>query len=91
VSGGWWAALLLLVLLAGFTLRVWHIDWADGQLPHPDERSTVAFYAPSIQMPPEGVSLLDKRQSPLNPLWNVQNRGAPLVHLRPLSRSTCWC
>ncbi|MEI2688996.1 MAG: DUF2298 domain-containing protein [Anaerolineae bacterium] len=66
--------LLLLILLAGFTLRVWHIDWADGQLPHPDERSTVAFYAPSIQMPPEGVSLLDKRQSPLNPLWNVQNQ-----------------
>jgi len=66
--------LLLLILLTGFVLRVWHIDWADGQLPHPDERSTVAFYAPSIQMPPEGVSLLDKRQSPLNPLWNVQSQ-----------------
>ncbi len=66
--------LLLLILLAGFVLRVWHIDWADGQLPHPDERSTVAFYAPTIKMPPEGVSLLDKRQSPLNPLWNVQTQ-----------------
>ncbi len=66
--------LLLLILLAGFVLRVWHIDWADGQLPHPDERSTVAFYAPSIEMPPDGVSLLDKRQSPLNPLWNVQTQ-----------------
>jgi uncharacterized membrane protein len=68
------SGLLLLILLAGFVLRVWHIDWADGQLPHPDERSTVAYYAPSIQMPPEGVSLLDKRQSPLNPLWNVQDQ-----------------
>ena len=66
--------LLLLILLAGFVLRVWHIDWADGQLPHPDERSTVAFYAPTIHLPPEGVSLLDKRQSPLNPLWNVQTQ-----------------
>ncbi|MER2598071.1 MAG: DUF2298 domain-containing protein [Caldilineales bacterium] len=65
-------ALLLLILLVGFVLRVWHIDYADGQLPHPDERSTIAFYAPSIHLPPAGVSLLDKRQSPLNPLWNVQ-------------------
>ncbi len=65
-------SLLLLILLVGFVLRVWHIDWADGQLPHPDERSTVAFYAPTIKLPPEGVSLLDKRQSPLNPLWNIQ-------------------
>ncbi|MFZ2360755.1 MAG: DUF2298 domain-containing protein [Anaerolineae bacterium] len=70
---GWLVGgLMLLILLAGFVLRVWHIDWADGQLPHPDERSTVAFYAPSIHLPPDGVSLLDKRQSPLNPLWNVQ-------------------
>ena len=68
------SGLLLLILLAGFVLRVWHIDWADGQLPHPDERSTVAFYAPTIKLPPEGVSLLDKRQSPLNPLWNVQSQ-----------------
>ena len=65
---------LLLILLAAFALRAFHVDWADGQLPHPDERSTVAFYAPSIHWPPEGVSPLDKRQSPLNPLWEVNRQ-----------------
>ena len=63
--------ILALILLAAFVLRTWHIDWADGQLPHPDERSTVAFYAPSVRWPAEGISPLDKRQSPLNPLWDV--------------------
>lgn len=66
----WLVVLLLLILLIGFVLRAWHIDWADGQLPHPDERSTIAFYAPSIHWPSEGVSPFDKRQSPLNPLWD---------------------
>ena len=50
--------LLLLTLLAAFALRAFHVDWADGQLPHPDERSTVAFYAPTIQWPSEGISPL---------------------------------
>ncbi len=51
-SGRWVVtSLLLLILLAGFVLRVFHADYADGQLPHPDERSTVAFYAPSIRWP----------------------------------------
>ncbi len=30
--------ILLLILLAAFALRAFHVDWADGQLPHPDER-----------------------------------------------------
>lgn len=63
--------ILLLILAAGFVLRTWHVDWADGQLPHPDERSTIAFYAPTIRWPDEGISPLDKRQSPLNPLWDI--------------------
>lgn len=65
---------LVAILLVGFALRVFHVDYADGQLPHPDERSTVAFYAPTIHWPPPGVSPLDKRQSPLNPLWNVERQ-----------------
>lgn len=66
--------LLILILFAGFILRVWHVDWADGHLPHPDERSTIAFYAPTIHWPPKGVNLLDKRHSPLNPLWDVEHQ-----------------
>ncbi|MDW8317438.1 MAG: DUF2298 domain-containing protein, partial [Anaerolineae bacterium] len=65
---------LALILLVGLALRVFHVDYADGQLPHPDERSTVAFYAPTIRWPEPGVSPLDKRQSPLNPLWNVERQ-----------------
>ncbi len=74
-SSRWLVTLLLLfILLAGFALRVFHVDYADGQLPHPDERSTVAFYAPTIRWPAEGISPLDKRQSPLNPLWSVERQ-----------------
>ena len=69
---GWLVgAILVLILLAAFVLRTWHVDYADGQLPHPDERSTVAFYAPSIQWPPEGTNPLDPRRSALNPLWDT--------------------
>ncbi|MEA3334391.1 MAG: DUF2298 domain-containing protein [Chloroflexota bacterium] len=75
-TSGWWVgAYLVLILLTAFFLRVFHIDWADGHLPHPDERSTVAFYAPSIHLPPDGISLLDTRQSPLNPLWDVNKQS----------------
>ncbi len=65
------AVILLAILLAAFSLRIYDVDWADGQLPHPDERSTVAFYAPGIRWPDPGISPLNKRQSPLNPLWDI--------------------
>ena len=47
------------------------IAWDDGTLPHPDERSTVAFYAPSIRWPGELKIALDPRRSTLNPFWDV--------------------
>ncbi|RME43090.1 MAG: hypothetical protein D6791_16305 [Chloroflexi bacterium] len=61
--------LLLLggILLIGLVLRTYNVDWADGQLPHPDERSTVAFYAPTIKWPQDTSILLDADRSPLNP------------------------
>ncbi|NOX61904.1 MAG: phospholipid carrier-dependent glycosyltransferase [Chloroflexi bacterium] len=63
--------LLALILLIAFALRTYNVDWADGQLPHPDERSTIAFYAPTIKWPTEPGTLLDPRRSTLNPLWDV--------------------
>jgi len=42
---------LILILFVAFALRTYNVDWADGQLPHPDERSTIAFYAPTIRWP----------------------------------------
>jgi len=62
---------LIALLLLAFSLRVYHVDWADGQLPHPDERSTVAFYAPTIHWPTSWQQALNPHASPLNPLWDV--------------------
>ena len=68
--------LLVLTLLVAFGLRAYNVDWADGQLPHPDERSTIAFYAPTIHWPDSLEEALDPKRSPLNPLWdrNAQQR-----------------
>jgi len=65
------AIALVLILFVAFALRTYNVDWADGQLPHPDERSTVAFYAPTIKWPSDSSTLLDPRKSTLNPLWDV--------------------
>src|SRR5512135_3301785 len=68
--------LLALILLAGAAMRIYNIAWDDGTMPHPDERSTVAFYAPSIRWPGDRdlSKALDPHQSPLNPFWDVANQ-----------------
>jgi len=66
--------LLALILLAAAALRLYSIDWDSGTLPHPDERSTVAFYAPSIEWPQDLISALDPHRSPLNPFWDVKGQ-----------------
>ena len=63
--------LLAAILLVGAVLRLYDIAWDGGTLPHPDERSTVAFYAPSIRWPQDLSMALDPRRSPLNPFWDV--------------------
>ncbi len=68
--------LLAGILLVGFALRTYNVDWADGQLPHPDERSTIAFYAPTIQWPKDTSTLLDPERSTLNPFVDP-NTGRP--------------
>ncbi len=68
--------LLAGILLVGFALRTYNVDWADGQLPHPDERSTIAFYAPTIQWPKDLSTLLDPERSTLNPFIDP-NTGRP--------------
>jgi YYY domain-containing protein len=61
--------LLAAILIIGAALRFYNIAWDNGTLPHPDERSTVAFVAPSIRWPNDLKTALDPRQSPLNPFW----------------------
>ena len=65
--------LLLAILLIGAWLRLYNIAWDNGTLPHPDERSTVAFYAPSIKWPADLNTALDPRRSTLNPFWDVNS------------------
>ncbi|MFQ5611781.1 MAG: DUF2298 domain-containing protein [Anaerolineae bacterium] len=68
------SALLLAILIAAAALRLYNITWDSGTQPHPDERDTVAFKAPSIRWPQDTSVLLDPRQSPLNPFWDVNNQ-----------------
>ena len=65
--------LLIAILLVGASLRLYNIAWDSGTLPHPDERSTVAFYAPSIRWPGDLKTALDPRRSTLNPFWDVNS------------------
>ncbi len=45
-----------------------------GTFPHPDERSTLLFYAPTIRFPENQSDWLNPRKSPLNPFWDVHSQ-----------------
>ena len=62
--------LLVLILLVAFGLRAYNIRWDEGKLTHPDERSTVAFYAPTMRWPTDWSTAFDPQQSTFNPLWD---------------------
>jgi YYY domain-containing protein len=61
---------LPLILGTAFVLRIYGIDWDDGQLLHADERA-VLMHVHALELPPVsnlGV-LLDAEKSPWNPGW----------------------
>ena len=64
---------LLLTLILGIAagLRFYNLNWDSGLFAHPDERSTVAFYAPTIRWPAASSDFFDPRASTLNPFWDV--------------------
>ncbi|MCS6827327.1 MAG: DUF2298 domain-containing protein [Caldilinea sp.] len=62
--------LLLVILVGGFTLRVWNINFDRGIGSHPDERSTACFYATTIALPTSWEQFWDPKRSPMNPLWD---------------------
>jgi YYY domain-containing protein len=66
--------LLLAILLSGFILRVWNLNFDRGIGSHPDERSTACFYATTIKLPASWDEFWDPQRSPMNPLWDVQNQ-----------------
>lgn len=63
--------LLGVILAAAAGLRFYDLNWDNGIYAHPDERSTVAFYAPTIRWPDNLSTLLDPRASSLNPFWDL--------------------
>ena len=68
--------LLLIVLLAGFGLRVWNLNFDRGIGSHPDERSTACFYATTMALPAGWDEFWDPQRSPMNPLWDLQQQQA---------------
>ncbi len=62
---------LVAILLVAAALRFYNINWDDGKLTHPDERSTVAFYAPTMHLPKDWSTALDPRKSTFNPFWDL--------------------
>jgi uncharacterized membrane protein len=68
------AVLLLIILAAAAVLRFYNLSWDGGTYAHPDERSTLLFYAPTIRWPEDSSTLLDPRASTLNPFWDVSQQ-----------------
>ena len=71
---GWARLALVVVLLIAAGLRLYNINWDGGKLAHPDERSTVAFYAPTMHLPRDWSTALDPRKSTFNPFWDLQSQ-----------------
>ncbi len=65
---------LVAVLLVAAALRCYNINWDGGKLTHPDERSTVAFYAPTMHWPNDWSTAFDPQESTLNPFWDRNNQ-----------------
>jgi hypothetical protein len=70
---------LLVVLLAAFALRVYHLNWDEGHHLHPDERhiSNVLASRYSIDWPPNLDNLLNPSVSHLNPRSDDPQTGTP--------------
>ncbi len=65
---------LFIILAVAAGLRFYNLKWDNGIFAHPDERSTVAFYAPTIRWPADPADILDPQASTLNPFWDVYNQ-----------------
>ncbi len=64
----------MITILIGGGLRLYNLQWDNGTFPHPDERSTLLFYAPTIRFPEDMGDMLDTHKSPLNPFWEIGNQ-----------------
>jgi hypothetical protein len=70
---------LAALLIAAFALRVYRLNWDDGQLLHPDELHVVDVVSTRIAFdwPPDFGNLLDPATSRLNPRSDDPQTGQP--------------
>ncbi|MBI1879948.1 MAG: glycosyltransferase family 39 protein, partial [Chloroflexi bacterium] len=68
------APLLIIILAIAAGLRFYNLDWDDGTFAHPDERSTIVYFAPTIRWPAELSTVFDPRASTLNPFWDTNEQ-----------------
>ena len=74
LKGNWAQWALVAVLLVAAALRLYNVNWDGGKLTHQDERSTVAFYAPTMHLPKDWSTAFDPRKSTFNPFWDLYSQ-----------------
>lgn len=62
-----------IIVLMGFLIRIWHLDYDQGMNSHPDERSN-GYYAHAIEWPSDIRGILNGPRSTLNPFWDVHQQ-----------------
>ena len=79
------------IVVLGFLLRIYGLDWDQGNSFHPDERQ-ILFHVTALSWPRSFAQFLDPISSPLNPhffaygsfpLYLLAWLGSMLVHIRP--------
>jgi len=79
------------IALLGFLLRIYGLDWDQGNSFHPDERQ-ILFHVTALSWPKSFAQFLDPISSPLNPhffaygsfpLYLLAWLGSVLVHISP--------
>jgi Dolichyl-phosphate-mannose-protein mannosyltransferase len=65
-DGQWRPLVLIGVALLGFALRLYGLNWDDGNSFHPDERQ-ILFHVTTLGWPKSFAQFLDPANSPLNP------------------------
>lgn len=87
----WQPLVLLSIALLGLLLRLYGLDWDQGNSFHPDERQ-ILFHVTALSWPKSFAQFLDPNSSPLNPhffaygsfpLYLLAWLGSVLVHISP--------
>jgi 4-amino-4-deoxy-L-arabinose transferase-like glycosyltransferase len=87
----WQSLALWGIALLGFLLRIYGLDWDQGNSFHPDERQ-ILFHVTALSWPRSLAQFLDAASSPLNPhffaygsfpLYLLAWLGSVLVHMSP--------